>query len=445
MTDFLQLPNLQVLFTHENNGFHHVKAAGTIIPTQCPYCESDFYRHGTERQIYSDSPVRGNPVKIEIERKRFRCKSCGKTVYEPLPDMHENRLATERLVQYVQVRALNQTFASLAVEVGLDEKSIRHIFDDHIDTLSKNVRFETPEILGIDDVSCSGSFRCILTNIKNRSLFDLIASCDKNTLSQYFSTLANKSNIKIVVMDPSNTFRAVVKDHLPGITIVADRFHVTKLANDALEKVRRKLWKNLDKTTKTTLKLDRHIVKSRRKSLSPEKAADLDRYLNFLPELKKAYEAKERFYEFYEYQSRQHAERDAVNWQSQLDPSIRWAFKDCIAAMTNWHQEIFNFYDYQVTNAYTESTNRLVKDIGRAGRGYSFEVIRAKLLYNEISRKNTQQSIRRKISQEVPTLGLVMSSKPLPKTYQHIFVEETIEFGPHIQTLCDLIEAGKLQ
>jgi hypothetical protein len=36
--------------------------------------------------------------------------------------------------------------------------------------------------------------------------------------------------------------------------------------------------------------------------------------------------------------------------------------------------------DVPVTNAYTESINRLAKDKNREGRGYSFEVMRARML-----------------------------------------------------------------
>lgn len=37
--------------------------------------------------------------------------------------------------------------------------------------------------------------------------------------------------------------------------------------------------------------------------------------------------------------------------------------------------------DIPVTNAFTESINRLAKDRNREGRGYSFEVMRARMLY----------------------------------------------------------------
>src|SRR5690554_47961 len=43
--------------------------------------------------------------------------------------------------------------------------------------------------------------------------------------------------------------------------------------------------------------------------------------------------------------------------------------------------------DVPVTNAYTESINRLAKDKNREGRGYSFEVMRARMLTPRSTRR----------------------------------------------------------
>ena len=43
--------------------------------------------------------------------------------------------------------------------------------------------------------------------------------------------------------------------------------------------------------------------------------------------------------------------------------------------------------DMPVTNAYTESINRLAKDKNREGRGYSLEVMRARMLYTTKHKK----------------------------------------------------------
>jgi len=51
---------------------------------------------------------------------------------------------TLRLVKWIGKQSIKRTFASLAEEVGIDEKSVRSIFRDYINELEKAVRFETP-------------------------------------------------------------------------------------------------------------------------------------------------------------------------------------------------------------------------------------------------------------------------------------------------------------
>jgi hypothetical protein len=48
--------------------------------------------------------------------------------------------------------------------------------------------------------------------------------------------------------------------------------------------------------------------------------------------------------------------------------------------MANWHTEIFNYFEHRITNAYTEGFNSIARKMDRMGRGYSFKVLRAKLL-----------------------------------------------------------------
>lgn len=53
----------------------------------------------------------------------------------------------------------------------------------------------------------------------------------------------------------------------------------------------------------------------------------------------------------------------------------------------NWRPEIFNYFVYPVTNAYTESANGVAKVLARMGRGYSFDAIRAKVLFGQAKHK----------------------------------------------------------
>lgn len=58
-------------------------------------------------------------------------------------------------------------------------------------------------------------------------------------------------------------------------------------------------------------------------------------------------------------------------------------FKPVVTAVDNWGNEIFAYFDHRYTNAVTKALNGVAKVINRTGRGYSFKVIRAKMLYSK--------------------------------------------------------------
>lgn len=143
-----------------------VKAEGVASWVTCPSCElGRLHSHGMQKQLFKDIPSHGKFVEIHILRRRYRCIRCGKTMFEPIDDLDGKRHATVRLVKYICEQSFSKTFAALAREVALDEKTIRNIFDDFVKELDAAIRFRTPRVLGIDEVKIIGQYRAILTNI----------------------------------------------------------------------------------------------------------------------------------------------------------------------------------------------------------------------------------------------------------------------------------------
>lgn len=81
--------------------------------------------------------------------------------------------------------------------------------------------------------------------------------------------------------------------------------------------------------------------------------------------------------------TRQDAEAFFDAWKVKITPEVEAHFQPILTAFENWHDEIFAYFDHPITNAYTESLNSLIRVINRNGRGYSFEALRAKVLYTE--------------------------------------------------------------
>jgi len=392
--------------------------------------------------------MHGKRVLIEIDRRRFRCKSCGKTMFEPLPDMDGKRQATTRLIQYIEKRCVRETFSALSREIGIDDKTVRFIFDDYVARRQKEVQFQTPETLGIDELKIIGDYRAMLTNIDKRALFDLLPSRKKVSLLGYFETMPDKQNVQTLVMDMWNPYRQIGKKVFPGRLIVADRFHVVRMANDGMERVRKQIRKTVDDRTRIKLKDERFLLLKRRESLDEEGEEKIKRWFSMFPQLGLAYEAKERFFDIYCQPTREAAEIVAERWASNLDPGIEKQFRDLRVALYNWHEEIFNYYENPITNAYTESVNNITRFINRMGRGYSFEVLRARLLFDEKVIKGESRTIRRKVRKPKPSGNYDMFSlgRTISTSGQDFeYVDEkgpVINYGADLSTLAQLLKEG---
>lgn len=105
-------------------------------------------------------------------------------------------------------------------------------------------------------------------------------------------------------------------------------------------------------------------------------------------------------------------------------------FHDLAKTVHNHYTDIFAYWDspHPITNAYTECLNGLIKVSNRLGRGYSYEIIRAKMLYAKHARK-AGSGVR-----------LVAPSSTIPTSGG----QQTVEYGPHVPTLVEMADEGGL-
>ena len=441
--DFLNLPNLRTLEAHDNSDHYLVEANGQGEPTACPSCgHIGLYRHGKQPQRFMDTPMHGKRVLIEVQRRRYRCTACGKTLFSTLPDMDGKRFATSRLIRYLEERCLTQTFAELGRQVGVDERTVRHVFDDYVERMGQTIHFETPEILGIDELKIIGQYRAMITNVEKLALYDMLPTRKKADLIDYFKRLPDKHKVQVLTMDLWNVYRQVAEAQFPGRIIVADRWHVLRMANDAVEKTRKAVRKTLNTRTRLKLKDDRFLLLTRWDKLSAAQQDVLTGWARDFPALGAAYRTKEAFHDLYHYDTRNEAERAAEAWINSVPPELSDTFREVVHALRSWWTEIFNWYECQISNAYTESINRIAKDMNRMGRGYSFEVIRARLIFDEEARRPNRKTVRSKPRRSARSDDFSMGRMSYAMASETSTPDRVIEYGPHIPTLCDLLETG---
>jgi transposase len=369
----------------ENDHDRIVPAEYGVIPTVCVRCgvsEPRLKKHGILEQLFMDTPAQGKRVGIKVRRQRFQCCECRKTFFQPLPDMDEKRQMTRRLLDYIQRRSLERTFTEVASDVGVNEKTVRNIFKEYVTGLNAKYWPLTPSYLGIDEVFLVRKPRCVFTSLDNNTIMDLLPNRDKASVLAWLKQRQLRELVEVVTMDMWRPYRDAALEAMPNAKVVIDRFHVVKLANLALDTVRKSFREGLDLKGRRKLLRSRHLILKRRRDLKPDEFRAMEEWTNSVPILFAAYQAKEDFFDLYECKSRADALEYFDAWKACLGLAEP-AFRSLAQTVENWKPEIFNFFDYREGNAYTEASNGITKVANRMGRGYSFEAIRAKILFGQ--------------------------------------------------------------
>ena len=139
----------------------------------------------------------------------------------------EKRSMTKRLLKSIQEQSMSKTF--------VDEKTIRNVFKDYVALKEREYQFETPKWLGIDEIHIIRRPRLVLTNIERRTIYDIKPNRNKETVIQRLSEISDRTYIEYVTMDMWKPYKDAVNTILPHAKVVVDKFHVVRMANQALE------------------------------------------------------------------------------------------------------------------------------------------------------------------------------------------------------------------
>lgn len=373
------------------------------IATECGCLVPEVRKNGTKKTMFYDAPMSGKRVGIWVARQRFQCIGAAhekpRTFYEDVPHMSGIHDMTERLVEYIEKNAgSRRSFTDVAEEIGMDPQTVRRIWHVYAKREMAKLGPVTPEWLGIDEVMLLGKYRAILTNIGQKTMVDLLPDRKVKTLVGHIASKMDASKIKIVTIDMNDDYRQVVKIALPHARLVVDRFHITMHCHKALEAIRLKLRHDLPANQRIGLMRDRWLFQKAEERLSTGQTIVLHALLEQYPLLKTAHGVKESYRRIWECKTIDEAKARYDEWERNIPPEVKEAFTPLLKAMTNWREEIFAFFDVRLTNAYTESLNALVRRMDAVGRGFSFPVLRARLLMAYSAHKREVTSFKRELS-----------------------------------------------
>jgi len=410
--DLLQLSGVSPIGQRTGDNCVIVVAVSNVLPPEkCPSCGlGPLYKHGSRTYSYADTPMYGKPIKVEIERQRYRCKACGKVETPDIPSLDDKRVATKRLVGLIQSKCFKHTFTALSEETGLALNTVKSVAVDYLNWLDESQVRETPRIMGLDEVKLAGKYRAVVTNLEMKTVFEMYERRTKQHMIDFFKALKNKDNVEWVGLDMWGAFKIVLRDHLPDAKLVIDRYHVVEKARSALDKFRIHIQSELEKDARVRMKKGlRWGLLRRNEKRTQEDDDKLDYIRTHYPELGVAYDLAEAFHDLYEIKGRANAEAAFEAWQNSIPEEFMPHFGPIASMVNRHHEDIFNYFDFPITNAYTEAMNGVIKIANRMGRGYSYDIIRARLLYAKVGSQTgrviTHSGTPKSITDPVTTWG----------------------------------------
>lgn len=256
--------------------------------------------------------------------------------------------------------------------------------------------------LSLDETAFSnGDLYTIITNKDAKGKKGAIIAMIKGTKAEVVIKILHKiplkyrKKVKEVTLDMAGNMGLIVRKSFPNAALVIDRFHVQKLALDALQEIRIKhRWKAIDAENDS-------IENARSKNLkySPELLSNGDtlkqllarsRYLlyknsskwtqnqqqraNLLfekyPDIEKAYKLCQNLSWIYNNtKDKTSALIRLAKWDEKVRQADFKSFRTIARTMTIHYQNILNYFDNRSTNASAESFNAKIKAFRAQFRG----------------------------------------------------------------------------
>ena len=241
----LGLSQLKILGQKEMENHFEVTVIYRQKEVICPWCGRVTIKEHDRRQQYKlDRRLRDKIVLLTLIKRRFRCLFCGRVFTKPDEVFGTRRRSSYRFREYLGQEVLHQTVRRTAQKEMAGEGLVRRCVAEEIERrLEAKGAKETPEFIGLDEFSVRGRrlYHTAICNLVGGEVMEVVEGQGQQKVEEYLDKLAEPKRVKAVAMDMHEPFRHAVQMCLPQAKVVADKFHLIRHINGALNKVRSRL------------------------------------------------------------------------------------------------------------------------------------------------------------------------------------------------------------
>ena len=378
----LGLEDIIIKKVWEDESAHHIELELPRRKHICPCCGAETDRiHDYRKQKIKDISAFGKDVYLYLRKRRYACDGCGKRFYEKnsfLPRYH--RMTSRKNARIIEDFRDTVSASYIARKHNISTTTALRYFN-----LVNYSCKALPEVLSIDEFKGNAGgekYQTILTDARDRKIIDILPNRKKADMIRYFRRFKNRKEVKYVVIDMNPHFREVAEVCFPQATIVIDRYHVTRQAIWALERVRREEQKHLSADWRRFCKHSKALLNKPPNKLKEDEQEKLRIILGLSTRLEQAYFLKNDFLFLMHSPNSVVAEELLADWIYRAESSHLSEFRECTRAIHNWGKLILNSFNVPFTNGFTEGCNNKTKVLKRVCYGMrNFPRFRNRILH----------------------------------------------------------------
>jgi transposase len=372
-------------------GYRHVRTEykdGAIIfaveqdlsELRCPDCGCrDVIRRGQIVRRFRTVPIGRRRVWVELPVQRVQCRSCGVVQQAKVAFASERRSYTDSFERYALELCRHMTILAVARHLGVSWDLIKDIHKRNL-----HRRFGSPKLRGLTHIAideiCIGRgyrFLTIVLDLLTGAVVFVGRGKGKEALIRFWRRLERTRTrqdllIQAVAIDMSPAYLAAVWENIPDAAVVFDRFHVIKLYNEKLTRLRSQMHHAAVGLGKKVLEGTRWLLLKNPENLDTSKNEHrrLQEALEINQPLATAYYLKEDLRQFWEQADKAAAERFLDDWLVRAEASGITVLKKLARTLRLYRFGLIAWYDHPISTGPLEGTNNKIKTLQRQAYGF---------------------------------------------------------------------------
>jgi transposase len=316
----------------------------------------------------------GCPVWLEGPICRLRCPTCQAVRTEAVAWARPGSAFTRTFEDAVAVLAQKLNHTEVAELTGVAWATVGNIAERIVVEELDPDRLEGLRRIGVDEISYRKHHR-YLTVVVDHDRGRVVwvgEGKSSETLKEFFTELGPERSaaVELVSLDMSRAFIKAVEEAAPQAVLVFDHFHVARLANAAVDAIRRQEVAKLEPADRPAVKGSRWALLKRPERLKPSQAVQLSWIKRANRALYRGYLLKESFLNALRSPTSEEGEREIRAWlawasRSRLKPFVK------LGRTVRRHLDgILAIMDSQLTNARLEGMNNKIRLLSHRAYGF---------------------------------------------------------------------------